>query len=728
MHILPRLLSTGIFLYLWVVTLPPTFALQAPIHHELTATLDLAESSARFHDVVMVPTNESTPQVLSFHLHINSRIDQVDVSGGDSEVTQTHSKNQGNLGGALLRIDISRPPGKVWPNPLKLTFVYSSPLPVSSDKTTETLLLSGVDHFYPQTTAQGTAKERITFQMTVKTPAEWRSVSQGEKISEDLKGKHREVIWSETNPQEEIFLVADRYHEFNERHGEISLHAYLREGDKALADRYIEAARAYIDFYSRLLGPYPYKKFAVVENSRQTGYGMPSFTLLGSRVIRFPFILHTSFPHEILHNWWGNGVYIDPDFGNWAEGLTTYLADHLLPELRGKGDRYRFQELMKFASYVNETNDFPLAEFKGRDSMASQAVGYGKTLMVLHMLRHEVGNETFLEALRDFYNQNRFRFAGFKELQDSFERVGKRNLEVFFDQWIKRAGAPQLELLPASYRKQDDEYLLQLKIRQAQPGPIFKMDIPIAIWLKEVEKPRLGNLTLMDKKQTFHLSLPGKPVNVVLDPYHEVFRRLNPGEVPPSIGQTYGSKMQTSVLPSEEEFSDVLMGYHQFAQSVEDTSGKKPLLRDNMLTPVPAGSVWVFGRNNTFAKQLKPQLDRYGVKVDEQGVTLNDKRYPWENHSFVFTLNRPDSKDGWATWLVTSSGASVPGLIRKLPHYGRYGYLIFKGDTPDNEVKGIWPLSRAGLIHTFEKSNYPLPPQKPLVDFKPPTRRTPKGS
>ena len=155
MHILPRLLSTGIFLYLWVVALSPTFALQAPIHHKLTATLDPAESSARFHDVVMVPTNESTPQVLSFRLHMNSRIDQVDVSGGNSEITQTHLKNKENLEGALLRIDISRPLGKAWPNPLKLTFVYSSPLPISSDKTTETLLLSGIDHFYPQIATQG---------------------------------------------------------------------------------------------------------------------------------------------------------------------------------------------------------------------------------------------------------------------------------------------------------------------------------------------------------------------------------------------------------------------------------------------------------------------------------------------------------------------------------------------------------------------------------------------
>ena len=59
------------------------------------------------------------------------------------------------------------------------------------------------------------------------------------------------------------------------------------------------------------IGPYPYDKFALVENFWETGYGMPSFTLLGPEIIRFPFILHSSFPHEILHNWWGNSVFVD---------------------------------------------------------------------------------------------------------------------------------------------------------------------------------------------------------------------------------------------------------------------------------------------------------------------------------------------------------------------------------------------------------------------------------
>lgn len=109
---------------------------------------------------------------------------------------------------------------------------------------------------------------------------------------------------------EEIHLITDRYHEFRGRWEDIDLQVFLRSKDPELAQRFIETAKLYIPFYQRLIGSYPFVKFAVVENSEQTGYGMPSFTLLGSQVIRFPFILHTSYPHEILHNWWGNGAFV----------------------------------------------------------------------------------------------------------------------------------------------------------------------------------------------------------------------------------------------------------------------------------------------------------------------------------------------------------------------------------------------------------------------------------
>ena len=184
--------------------------------------------------------------------------------------------------------------------------------------------------------------------------------------------------------------------------GNISTSVFLRGADPALADQYLGAIGEYVDMYSRLLGPYPYDKFAVVENTWESGYGMPSFTLLGPKVMRFPFILHTSLPHEILHNWWGNGVYVDYAHGNWSEGLTAYLADHLLREQAGEGVGYRRNALLRYSNYVSAGNDFPLRDFQGRHNEATQAVGYDKALMVFHMLRMQLGDQRLPGGLAQF--------------------------------------------------------------------------------------------------------------------------------------------------------------------------------------------------------------------------------------------------------------------------------------------------------------------------------------
>jgi len=54
-----------------------------------------------------------------------------------------------------------------------------------------------------------------------------------------------------------------------------------------LATRYLDATERYLALYEPMLGDYPFSKFALVENFWETGYGMPSFTLLGEQIIRF---------------------------------------------------------------------------------------------------------------------------------------------------------------------------------------------------------------------------------------------------------------------------------------------------------------------------------------------------------------------------------------------------------------------------------------------------------
>jgi hypothetical protein len=111
------------------------------------------------------------------------------------------------------------------------------------------------------------------------------------------------------------------------------VYTYFTSENDSLSETYLKAAASHIEFYERLFGPYPFPKFAIVENFFPTGYGFPSYTLLGASVLKLPFIPQTSLRHEIAHSWWGNGVLVDYASGNWCEGLTTYVADYLSQEI-----------------------------------------------------------------------------------------------------------------------------------------------------------------------------------------------------------------------------------------------------------------------------------------------------------------------------------------------------------------------------------------------------------
>ena len=328
----------------------------------------------------------------------------------------------------------------------------------------------------------------VTFDLQVKLPQTWNAVSQGERTMLDQGGNTTSVRWSSPEPQDSIFLIAARFTEYSRRAGQVLAMAFLRAPDQDLADKYLDATVTYLDLYSRLIGPYPYKKFALVENFWETGLGMPSFTLLGPKVLRLPFLINTSYPHEILHNWWGNSVFLDYEKGNWSEGLTAYLADHLMKEQQGLGAEYRVNTLQKYADYVIGNRDFPLTQFRSRHSSSSEAVGYGKALMFFHRLRRELGDETFELGLQDFYQKNKFRFATFDDLRASFTTVSGRDLRPQFEQWVSREGAPRLKAGRPAVTAVEGGFLLSALLEQTQPGEAYRLQVPVAVTMEGDEQ------------------------------------------------------------------------------------------------------------------------------------------------------------------------------------------------------------------------------------------------
>ncbi len=393
----------------------------------------------------------------------------------------------------------------------------------------EGVYLGASSHWYPQTPGH-----MLTFRLRIQVPEDWEAVSQGKRTRHAQHDAFRHVEWTASQPQETIFLIAAPFTVY-EKPGDVLAMAFLRTPDAALAHNYLETTGQYLAMYRDLIGPYPYTKFALVENFWETGYGMPSFTLLGAKVIRLPFILHSSYPHEILHNWWGNSVYTDPSDGNWSEGLTAYLADHLIKAQRGTAVAYRRNTLQKYADYVSTARrDFPLTAFRSRHDPATEAVGYGKTLMLFHMLRQHMGDKAFIRGLQQFYQTYRFKRATFTDVLQTFGHVGSINVQAFFDQWIRRAGAPELQIDGAQLHQDGATFVLTMGLEQVQAASPYALRVPLAITMDGQPHAHQAMVEMTAARQQTTIRLPHRPLRIDVDPQFDLFRQ------PPSRGNSTG--------------------------------------------------------------------------------------------------------------------------------------------------------------------------------------------
>ncbi|NIQ37467.1 MAG: M20/M25/M40 family metallo-hydrolase [Proteobacteria bacterium] len=533
----------------------------------------------------------------------------------------------------------------------------------------------------------------VNFTLQVKGPSGWDAVSQGERTLHSREGDSTRVRWESPEPQEEIFLVAAEFIEYREHTGRVETMVFLRNPDADLAKRYLDATVRYVPMYEELIGPYPYKKFALIENFWETGFGMPSFTLLGPKVIRFPFIIHSSYPHEILHNWWGNGVFPELERGNWAEGLTAYLSDHLIKEQVGKGAAYRQTTLQKYADYVLGGRDFPLVQFWSRHSSSSEAVGYGKSLMFFHMLRMHMADKLFVEGLRNFYRRNKFRFASFDDIRDGFEEVSPIDLEDEFDQWVTRTGAPEIRVREVNAGVEGDGYILTAHLEQVQPGGAYLLRIPVAITMEGHDRAYQTVVVMGEKRLELRVRVPARPLRLDIDPEFDIFRRLDREEIPPALTQAFGAKEMTILLPSAAP-SVLVQTYRELSESLSASGPDDVEVKfDNELERLPSDrTVIVLGWENLFHKEVAAALSKYDVAINETVVRIGGSEIQRENRSVVLTTRLPENKDLSLTWIATDLPAALAGLGRKIPHYHKYSYLAFEGAEPANVSKGRWPV------------------------------------
>ena len=519
------------------------------------------------------------------------------------------------------------------------------------------------------------------FYLSARIPNRFEAVSEAEEISTTPSGEEKIKVFKFPHPLNSLHFVAGPYLVENVTFSQDrELYTYFFSEDQRLGQRFREKTLSYLKRYEKLIGPYPYKRFSLVESRLPTGFATPTFTLLGQAVVRLPFVLERSLGHEVLHSWFGNSIEIDPLHGNWAEGLTTYLADHAFALEQGRDTAFRKDQLIKYQSYIAEQSALPLRDISGVAShltpgvQADRAVIYGKGSMFFHMLKNHLGEEPFFKGLRDFYSRMKHRRARWNDLKTSFEKAANVSLSDIFDQWLERNDVLQLGVSGLKVREKEGQPILTFSIIQSNETP-YNLEVPLTIRTADEEIRK--TITIRDLKTEVEILLSNLPTEMVIDENYDLMRKLSQNEFPPVWSRFEGASPKLAVIDPEKN-PEIFEPFLEMLSKM----GCKTMNADEVTDDdISDNNVIFLGISSKVVRSLfaEPDLPAQGFSISVRPNPLNLSR---------------------VAVLVSATGRKeVEKGCGKLKHYGKYGFLHFVG----GRIRGkSIPETDMGLRYTLD--------------------------
>ncbi|OGF56306.1 MAG: hypothetical protein A2Z21_03905 [Candidatus Fraserbacteria bacterium RBG_16_55_9] len=195
----------------------------------------------------------------------------------------------------------------------------------------------------------------------------------------------------------------------------------------ALADRGLDAIR----FYSEQFGRYAYPIFTIAEVEIGGGMEYPALIMIG-------FGSDREIAHETAHQWWYGAVGNNEFDEGWLdEGFTVFSEERYLIENLGYPEDFARSSLR-----FHEPGQIVLQPASQYPSLSNYAAAvYTKGSGILWMLRGLLGKETFDGLLREYYKRFQLKNATTKDFTALTEEMSQKELDWFFDEWLRTTKA-----------------------------------------------------------------------------------------------------------------------------------------------------------------------------------------------------------------------------------------------------------------------------------------------
>jgi aminopeptidase N len=287
-----------------------------------------------------------------------------------------------------------------------------------------------------------------------------------------------------------VSLNIGRYTHFSDRWGDY----YVLPHNLEKARRQFAQVGPMMQAFESWFGPYPFPKdgYKLIEapysgmehqsavtygNRFANGYLERDWTGVGIS-LKFDFIII----HESAHEWFGNAVSAADVSDMWIqEGWATYLEGLYVEHLFG------YEAALKYLNgyRAKVKNQEAILTPPGIHRTPSQDQ-YFKGALFLNTLRHIIDDERkWRKLLQDYFQHFKYRNIMTEDVVAFFNRETDADLAPVFDQYLRHAGLPTLELEirdgGVAYRWQADAPGFAMPIRVGRPGEWRKI-LPTLEW------------------------------------------------------------------------------------------------------------------------------------------------------------------------------------------------------------------------------------------------------
>ncbi len=359
----------------------------------------------------------------------------------------------------------------------------------------------------------GLFTDRFTAEVHVTVPAGERAIGSGYTGQHKVAGDRTQFDFNWTKPGFPGTIIAGKFGQPVSAPDAPNVKVYVTDANKARAQDMAATTAREFEYMTNEFGGAESPTINVVElpNTSVSAAWAPEIVAIRPDRASARLLANT-----VAHQWWGSEVSPETLNDAWiTNGMSRYAELLYLEDANGKQALQTAITDTEAGALAYDTE--PLTTLGRLDPFSPQfqSETLEKGAMVFHMLRWEMGDDTFIKFLRAMLSQNTDKGIRTTDVQTIAQAQSNLQLTAFFSQWLDGTGAPEFGDNYSVFRLGSNKGF-RTTGALTQDLDLFRM--PVELRVETEGKTEDRRVDLSGTESPYTIETFGRPRRITVDP------------------------------------------------------------------------------------------------------------------------------------------------------------------------------------------------------------------